>query len=1331
MIRSVCLLMCLLMFIKAPLSVEEACPVVEMNASYFIKDWPEPINMSKADGLLYPVSRTYANITIMLDGLFPHQADPGDMYVYSQSHSGRPFISNYSLVTNEFGNGIVIRIGPAANKTGSSIISNQNSTFQTMKKLYPALLFGSSVGKFPINNKTGAYFNHTLIILPEKCGTVITALYCVLQPKNETNCTGDSGYVSYVLFENYTCSANADNNLKTSLQQWFDLNDCLFEKKYNVTDDEREEWFGITQDQQGVHLYTSRKNGFSNNMFLFATLPIYDQISYYTVMPRSINASTWKSYHAFSAFYIYKLHKTNYMVDFDVNGYITRAVDCSYNDYTQLQCSYGQFDMDSGVYSASYFNARSRGYYYEAAELTECALDVLFKGNAPIIANYSRRVFTNCNYNLTKLLSLVQVDEFVCHKTTPEALATGCYSSLTVDWFALPFSMKSTLAIGSAEAISMFNYNQDYSNPTCRIHATVTANVSTAMNFTAGANYAYISRCQGIDGKPILLQPGQTTNIACRSGVLGMKKDVDYFGYSFQGRIYYVGRKSYLPKTSEGDIQMVYVITPNYNKGPDTVCPLKDVSTASTSLDSLLGQCIDYDIHGVTGRGVFQVCNSTGIASQIFVYDGFGNIIGFHSKNGTYYCMAPCVSVPVSVIYDKNSNVHATLYSSVECNHIKSIATVFSRQTESKLRASDNGLLQTAVGCVIGFHNTSETVEDCTLPLGQSLCAKPPSSSSRNTNVNNTFALTHMSFQNPLKVSVLNSTEFQVSIPQNFSFGITEEFIETSIQKVTVDCKQYVCNGFERCEQLLVQYGQFCSKINQALHGVNLRQDDATKSLFEDIKVSQSAPLMASLTGDYNLSLFEAPHIGNNNGQYRSALEDLLFDKVTLSDPGYMKGYDECMKKGPPSARDLICAQYVSGYKVLPPLYDANMEAMYTASLTGSIAGSFWTGGLSSAAALPFAQSMFYRMNGIGITQNVLMENQKQIANKFNQALGAMQTGFTTTNQAFQKVQDVVNANAQALSKLASELANTFGAISSSIGDILKRLDVLEQEVQIDRLINGRLTSLNAFVSQQLVRSEAAARSSQLAKEKINECVKAQSTRSGFCGQGTHIVSFVINAPNGFYFIHVGYHPRDYVNQTAAYGLCDNNSIRCIAAKNGYFVKNDSDSDGWSYTGSSFYQPEPITTFNSRSVEREITFQNLTNNLPPPLLSNNSDITFEDELEEFYKNISSEIPNFGSLSQINTTMLNLSAEMEMLQQVVKDLNNSYIELKELGNYTYYNKWPWYVWLGFIAGLVALALCLFFILCCTGCGTSCLGKINCMRCCDKYDDFDIPQKIHIH
>lgn len=230
-------------------------------------------------------------------------------------------------------------------------------------------------------------------------------------------------------------------------------------------------------------------------------------------------------------------------------------------------------------------------------------------------------------------------------------------------------------------------------------------------------------------------------------------------------------------------------------------------------------------------------------------------------------------------------------------------------------------------------------------------------------------------------------------------------------------------------------------------------------------------------------------------------------------------------------------------------------------------------------------------------------------------------------------------------------------------------------------------------------------------------------------------MSFVVNAPNGLYFMHVGYYPSNHIEVVSAYGLCDAaNPTNCIAPVNGYFIKTNNTRivDEWSYTGSSFYAPEPITSLNTKYVAPQVTYQNISTNLPPPLLGNSTGIDFQDELDEFFKNVSTSIPNFGSLTQINTTLLDLTYEMLSLQQVVKALNESYIDLKELGNYTYYNKWPWYIWLGFIAGLVALALCVFFILCCTGCGTNCMGKLKCNRCCDRYEEYDLePHKVHVH
>nr|7COT_A Chain A, Spike glycoprotein [Severe acute respiratory syndrome coronavirus 2]7COT_B Chain B, Spike glycoprotein [Severe acute respiratory syndrome coronavirus 2]7COT_C Chain C, Spike glycoprotein [Severe acute respiratory syndrome coronavirus 2] len=79
-----------------------------------------------------------------------------------------------------------------------------------------------------------------------------------------------------------------------------------------------------------------------------------------------------------------------------------------------------------------------------------------------------------------------------------------------------------------------------------------------------------------------------------------------------------------------------------------------------------------------------------------------------------------------------------------------------------------------------------------------------------------------------------------------------------------------------------------------------------------------------------------------------------------------------------------------------------------------------------------------------GVTQNVLYENQKLIANQFNSAIGKIQDSLSSTASALGKLQDVVNQNAQALNTLVKQLSSNFGAISSVLNDILSRLDKVE-----------------------------------------------------------------------------------------------------------------------------------------------------------------------------------------------------------------------------------------------------------------------------------------------
>lgn len=118
------------------------------------------------------------------------------------------------------------------------------------------------------------------------------------------------------------------------------------------------------------------------------------------------------------------------------------------------------------------------------------------------------------------------------------------------------------------------------------------------------------------------------------------------------------------------------------------------------------------------------------------------------------------------------------------------------------------------------------------------------------------------------------------------------------------------------------------------------------------------------------------------------------------------------------------------------------------------------------------------------------------IANQFNSAIGKIQDSLSSTASALGKLQDVVNHNAQALNTLVKQLSSKFGAISSVLNDILSRLDKVEAEVQIDRLITGRLQSLQTYVTQQLIRAAEIRASANLAATKMSECVLGQSKKS-------------------------------------------------------------------------------------------------------------------------------------------------------------------------------------------------------------------------------------------
>ncbi|AHB63481.1 spike glycoprotein [Bottlenose dolphin coronavirus HKU22] len=599
----------------------------------------------------------------------------------------------------------------------------------------------------------------------------------------------------------------------------------------------------------------------------------------------------------------------------------------------------------------------------------------------------------------------------------------------------------------------------------------------------------------------------------------------------------------------------------------------------------------------------------------------------------------------------------------------------------------------------------------------------------------------------------LNSTTYQpllgvsgeVVLPRTLMLHTTTEFIQTHSPKIVIDCNKYVCGSSERCRRILIKYGGFCESIIRLLNGVNMADDVSVTDFldnfnsFDNISISlQSLNDSFGSFDGYGFQKFLPKSFDFGSGdprQSRSTIEDLLFDKVTTVGLGTVDAdYDKCTKGL--SVADLVCAQYYNGIMVLPGVADSEKMAMYTGALVGGMA----LGGITAAASIPFATQIQARVNYLALTQNAIQENQKIIVQQFNKAIDSMTSAFESVNAGFSavssaitEIQNTVNAQSQALTKLLGQLNYNFGATTSSIKELYERLAQLEADIQVDRLINGRLTALSAFVAARQVEASRVASQRVLAAEKINECVKSTSNRYGFCGNGTHIISFPQNAPNGMLFVHFSLVPNETITVYGIIGLCLNNSIGIVPAKDrGIFIKCSNGSycpefensfnmtkDGnvtfpFAITSREQYNPRQITTgdiqmlTSCNSSYTHIEWSQLPLVAPPYK-------DFDQEFEELYEKWNYTLEE---LEKLNVTFpyLNVSDQidiingaMENIRNQIQNLNSSYIDLEWLNKYERYSKWPWWVWLIIALCFAAFCLLVFWIFICTGC---CGGCCNC-------------------
>nr|QDL88289.1 spike protein [Infectious bronchitis virus] len=721
-----------------------------------------------------------------------------------------------------------------------------------------------------------------------------------------------------------------------------------------------------------------------------------------------------------------------------------------------------------------------------------------------------------------------------------------------------------------------------------------------------------------------------------------------------------------------------------------------------------LNKCVEYNIYGRVGQGF--ITNVTDAASSynyladggLAILDTSGAIDIFvvQGEYGlNYYKVNPCGDVNQQFV--------------VSGGNLVGILTSIN-QTGSQL-IENQFYVKLTNGSRRFRRSVSENVTSCPYVSYGKFCIKPDGSLS-------TIVPKELEqFVAPL----LNVTEY-VLIPNSFNLTVTDEYIQTRMDKVQINCLQYVCGNSFECKKLFQQYGPVCDNILSVVNSVGQKEDMELLSFYSSTKPSGfNQPLFNNFsTGDFNISLLLT---SPSSPSGRSFIEDLLFTSVESVGLPTDEAYKKCTSGPLGFVKDLVCAREYNGLLVLPPIITAEMQIMYTSSLVASMA----LGGITAAGAIPFATQLQARINHLGITQSLLMKNQEKIAASFNKAIGHMQEGFKSTSLALQQIQDVVNKQSAILTETMASLNKNFGAISSVLQDIYQQLDAIQADAQVDRIITGRLSSLSVLASAKQSEYITVSQQRALATQKINECVKSQSTRYSFCGNGRHVLTIPQNAPNGIVFIHFTYTPESFVNVTAIVGFCvkpPNASHYAIVPANGrgIFIQVN----GTYYiTARDMYMPRNITAGDIVTLTScQANYVSLNKTVITTFVEDD-DFDFNDELSKWWNDTKHELPNFDEFNY-TVPVLNISSEIDRIQEVIHGLNDSLIDLETLSILKTYIKWPWYVWLAIFFAIIIFILILgwvFFMTGCCGCCCGCFGIIPLMSKCGKkssyYTTFD--------
>ncbi|QZL09683.1 spike protein [plateatu pika coronavirus P83] len=707
----------------------------------------------------------------------------------------------------------------------------------------------------------------------------------------------------------------------------------------------------------------------------------------------------------------------------------------------------------------------------------------------------------------------------------------------------------------------------------------------------------------------------------------------------------------------------------------------------------VVGVCKSYTIDGVTFQGILHNSNASIATFHNLLY--YGDMVSYVRIRGIVYRVEPCNSFYYSV-FKTISNI-GYLYSGSKCNSTD--VTTFSK----RVRATT--FVDSTLGCFVDVSVTNLNYSDCTNPIGNGLCVDLNVTGLPV--VGNIYIQPHdTDYARPIL------TAQQIELPLDHYVAVKEQFVQTSAPKFDVDCERYICDVSVQCKELLAKYGGYCAKVLADIRSASTELDYQILGIYKTLSVDVRVPDVDF--GAFNFSMYQS------DGNRRSFIEDLLFDKIETSGPGFYQDYYNCKQI---NAQDITCKQYYNGIMVIPPIMDDDTITMWSAFVTASMTAGMFGG---QAGMVSWSIALAGRLNALGVMQDALVSDVNKLANGFNNLTQYVADGFKTTSQALSAIQNVVNNNAQQVSQLVQGLSENFGAISNNFVLIAERLERIEAMLQMDRLINGRMNILQNFVTNYKLSVSELKAQQVLAQNLINECVYAQSSRNGFCGDGLHLFTIMQRAPDGIMFLHHTLLPNNTIIVETTPGLCFSNNV-CVAPKDGIFVRDITRSDMWYFSTRNLYSPQALSVNNTMVVSGGVNYTSVNFTVPdivPP-----ANPSFDAEFAELYKNISLELEQLKNIS-FDPEFLNLTYYIDRLDELAVNISQLQVNVTEFNKFVRYVKWPWYVWLLIFLIIVLLSFLLLWCCCATGC-CGCCGFCSsmCDGCCDKTQPIEF-EKVHI-